>query len=327
MIPLRFGITPREWEDFLDDAVAESKLAESLGFDSVWFEEHHMHPDYLPSPLVAIAALSQHVQKMAVGTNIAILPLYHPFRFAEDVAVLHQVTKGKIIVGVAVGYRDIDFENFGISPKERAGRMDEALRIIRALWTGSESTFNGQYYKLREVDLHPKLRGPREPEIWVGGWKRAAIRRAARLGDRWFPGPVADMDTVKRCVEIYKQELSSCGKPFKGIPIMRDAYLADTRSLAIQESKDAFFHKYQEDYSKSGHPLISRGNRTFEDWCAGRFIVGNADDAKAAIEEYREVGANYIVLRVSLPGLKPEQTMKSIKIFGEKVLPQFKGNP
>src|SRR5208282_6821669 len=98
------------------------------------------------------------------------------------------------------------------------------------------------------------------------------------------------------------------------------------KSSAIKESKAAFFQKYQEDYNKSGHPLISRGNRTFEDWCAGRFIVGNADDATEAIEECREVGANYVVLRVSLPGLKHEQIMNSIRIFGEKVLPKFRSD-
>ena len=181
---MKFGITPREWEDFLEDAIAQSRLAELMGFHSVWVEEHHLHPEYLPSPLVAISALSQHVRSMFVGTNVAILPLYHPLRFAEDVATLHQATKGRVIVGVAAGYRQIDFENFGIHLRERATRMNEALTIIRQLWSGEEISFDGKYYKLKKAKLHPRLYAGKVPEIWVGGWTRAAIRRAASAPPR-----------------------------------------------------------------------------------------------------------------------------------------------
>jgi len=320
---LQFGITPREWEDFFDEAVAQSKLAESLGFHSIWIEEHHMHPEYLPSPLVAVTALAQHVSKMHVGTNIAILPLYHPMRFAEDTATLHQTVKGRLIVGVGVGYRKIDFENFGIGVDERRERMDEALKLIRKLWSGEKVDFNGRHFKLSNVTLHPRLYQGQTPPIWVGGWKRPAIRRAAVLGDKWFPGPVADMGTVTKCVDTYKAELSKANKDFNGFPMMRDIFLSKTHTDAINESKEAFLHKYQEDYSKSGHPLVGGAKMGFEDWAASRFIIGTAGEAIEAIDSYRKLGADYLVLRVAFGGLKHEQIMNTIRIFGEKVIPHF----
>jgi len=320
---MNFGITPREWEDFFSEAVTQCKLAESLGFHSIWIEEHHMHPEYLPSPLIAVTALAQHLKSTYVGTNVALLPLYHPLRFAEDTATLHQTVQGKLIVGVGAGYRQIDFENFGIDLDERGGRMDEALQLIRKLWSDEKVDFDGKHFHLKNARLHPRLYKGKPPPIWVGGWKRPAIRRAAALGDRWFPGPVADMPTVEKCIGVYKTELERANKEFNGFPIMRDVYLSRTKPDAIQESKHAFLHMYQEDYSMSGHPLVGRAKMNFEDWATARFIIGNEDDAIEIVDGYRKLGANYLVLRVSIRGLKHEQIMNTIRIFGEQVIPHF----
>jgi alkanesulfonate monooxygenase SsuD/methylene tetrahydromethanopterin reductase-like flavin-dependent oxidoreductase (luciferase family) len=244
-------------------------------------------------------------------------------RFAEDVATIQHVTKGKVIVGVAVGYRNIDFQNFGINLNERAGRMDEALKIVRDLLSGLDVTFDGRYYRLCGARLHPRPYAGIRPQMWLGGWKSPAIRRAAQLGDRWFPGPVADINTVRKCLEIYKEELTKAGKKFDGITIMRDVYLSKTREAALEESKNAFLHMYQDDYSKSRHPILNKGGKSLEEWASGRFIVGDANDAIEAVDELRKLGADYVILRTSLRGVSHDQMMNSIKIFGEKVLPNF----
>jgi len=319
---LLFGITPREWTDYLDEAVAQSQLAESMGFHSVWIEEHHLNRDYLPSPLIALTALSQHLKSMHIGTNIAILPLYHPLRFAEDIATLSQSCRGRVIVGVGAGYRQIDFENFGIRLEERSVRMDEALQILRRLWSGEAVNFDGTHFHLKDAILQPSLQADKTPEVWVGGLRRPAIRRAAELGDKWFPGPVADMDVVRNCLKIYRTELTRLNKKFKGFPIMRDIYLSGKHDVALNESRDAFLHMYQ-DYSKSGHPLVGGEEKSFEEWAADRFIIGNEDDAIDAVQSYQKLGANYVVLRVSIRGLKHEQIMNTIRIYGEKVMPHF----
>jgi len=320
---MNFGITPREWEDFFGEAVIQCRLAESLGFHSIWIEEHHMHPEYLPSPLIAVTALAQHLKNMYVGTNVAILPLYHPLRFAEDVATLHQTVEGKLILGVGSGYRQVDFENFGIALDSRRGRMDEALQLIREVWSGERVDFNGKHFNFKNVRLHPRLYQGKAPPIWVGGWKRPAIRRAAILGDRWFPGPVADMVTVRNCVGVYKRELEHANKEFNGFPIMRDIYLSRTSADAIQESRHAFLHMYGDDYSKSGHPIVGGAEMRFEDWAVDRFIIGDESDAIETVDGLRKLGADHLVLRVSIRGLKHEQIMNTIRIFGEKVIPHF----
>ena len=134
---------------------------------------------------------------------------------------------------------------------------------------------------------------------------------------------MAELGTVRACIEIYKEELSNVGRKFEGFTIMRDVYLSRNRDAALEESKKAFLHMYQEDYSRSGHPLVGNLQKNFEEWAANRFIIGDENDTIDAIESYRKLGADYIILRTSLRGLRNEQITNTIRILGEGTLPHF----
>jgi alkanesulfonate monooxygenase SsuD/methylene tetrahydromethanopterin reductase-like flavin-dependent oxidoreductase (luciferase family) len=320
---LYFGVTPREWGDFFPDAYTQTKVAEENGFDSVWFEEHHGHHEYLPCPLSALAVLSQHT-KMKLGTNIAILPLYHPLRLAEEVAQLDSITHGRVILGVAAGYREKDFNNFGVSLRDRAKIMDEGLILVDKLLRYENVSYDGKFFKLRDATVQPRPYAKPRPPIWVGGWKPAALRRAARLADAWFPGPTVTFSEIIELKKIYDDELRKLGKARPFLPIMRDVYVAETTEKALRESEESFIDMYQVDYSSSGHPLISGERKTFEEWAEDRFVVGNPDVAIEAVEKYWKNGFNYIVLRAALRKLTSQQVVSSIRLFGQKVIPYFK---
>lgn len=317
-----FGVTPREWGDFFPDAYAQTKVAEENGFDSVWFEEHHGHNEYLPSPLSALATLSQHT-KMKLGTNIAILPLYHPLRLAEEVAQLDCITHGRVILGVAAGYREKDFSNFGVSLKDRAKIMDEGLILLDKLLRGERVDYDGKFFRLSDATVQPRPYSKPRPPIWVGGWQPAALRRAARLADAWFPGPTVTFGEIIGLKKIYDDELRRIGKPVSPLPIMRDVYVAETTEKALRESEESFNEMYQVDYSSSGHPLISGQKKTFEEWAEDRFVIGNPDVAIEAVDRYRKEGFNYVVLRAALRKLTSQQVISSVRLFGQKVIPYF----
>ncbi|MEM3684074.1 MAG: LLM class flavin-dependent oxidoreductase [Conexivisphaerales archaeon] len=319
---LYFGITPREWGDFYPDAYKQTKTAEENGFDSVWFEEHHGHHEYLPCPLSALSVLSQHTT-MALGTNIAILPLYHPLRIAEEVAQLDCITHGRVILGVAAGYRDKDFKNFGVDLKDRSKMMDEELILVDKLLREEKVSYEGKFFRLTDATVQPRpYRKPRPP-IWVGGWKPPALRRAARLADAWFPGPTVTFGEIIELKKIYDDERRKVGKAITPIPIMRDVYIAETTEKALKESEESFNDMYQVDYSSSGHPLISGEKMTFEEWAEDRFVVGSPDVAIEAVDKYRKNGFNYVVLRAALRKLTSEQVVSSIRLFGQKVITYF----
>lgn len=320
---MKFGVVPKEWNDFKQEAVEQLKLAEKLGFHSAWVEEHHESDDYLPSPLIAISALAQHAPRLHFGTAIAILPLYHPVRFASDISILDHATQGKVIIGVGVGYREKDFASFGLSVKERGSRMNENLEVVSKLLEGQKLTYTGKFCAIKDYELKPKsLQNPRPP-IWIGGWKRLAIERAARFGDRWFPGPVGTFSYVLDAKKIYIQTLECMKKNIPGISLMRDCYISDTEEHALNDIRAPVMHMYGEDYATSGHPLLQGASSRFDEWVNDRFLIGTPSQVIEKVSWLQKQGFDYMVLRISLRRLQHRKVMDCLRLLGEKVLPYF----
>lgn len=322
MEKMHFGVTPREWGDFFQEAYEQIKVAEKVGFESVWFEEHHENHFYLPCPIDALNAVAMHTN-LKLGTNITILPLYHPLRLAEQISQLDAITHGRTILGVAAGYREKDFENFGIKLNERGIAMDEGLELLVKLLSEENITFEGKRYSLKNATVQPRPFQKPRPPIWVGGWKPVAVKRAARYGDAWFPGPVATFSEVTKAKYIYEQEIKRLGKNAGPLPIMRDVYVAETDDIAFKESEESFNYMYGADYSSSGHPLVGGIHKEFKEWAYDRFIIGSPSTVIEHIDNIRKNGFNYVVLRASLRKLTNEQIKTSIRLFGEKVISYF----
>ncbi len=320
-----FGITPREWGEFFEDAYRQVRAAEETGYDSIWFEEHHQHPTYLPSPLQALATMSGHT-KLRLGTNIIILPLHNPYQLAEEIAQLDCSSHGRVIAGLAAGYRDKDFRNFGVKLEERGAVMDEAVSVLKELLSREHVTHDGRDFQITDATIQPRPHQKPRPPIWIGGWKKPALRRAAQMADAWFPGPTASFTDVLKAKQIYEDEISRLGKQMPKLPIMRDVYVAETTDVAYEECRSSFEYMYGEDYSSSGHPLLGGQRHTFEEWAHDRFIIGNPDVASEEIAKFEKNGFHYVVLRASLRKLSCEQTVRSIRLIGEQVLPRFPEN-
>jgi len=156
--------------------------AEELGFNSVWLTEHHFCADgYAPSPLVVAAAIGERTKKMRIGTNLMLLPLADPLRLAEDAATLSILTEGRFDLGVGLGYRELEFNYFGRSLKNRPSLMEEGVALMRAAWTGEPIQFSGKRYTVDGLQVTPTAQTI--PNIYMGGMAEPAINRAARLGD------------------------------------------------------------------------------------------------------------------------------------------------
>ena len=318
---VQFGIVPREWGNFKDEAVEQSLLSQKLGFKSIWVEEHHGNADYLPSPLIAAAALSQHVPKMLVGTAVAILPLYNPVRFASDVAVLDNATGGKVIAGVGVGYRGKEFDAMAVPIEERGRRMDESVEVIRSLLQDEVVNHHGRYFEVSDFSLFPRpLQRPRPP-IWVGGWKGKSMERVARMGDKWLAGPVASFSVLDDAIRSYKDELRRSRKRFSGFALMRDAYVAADERDVLRDVEGPVTHMYGEDYSGSEHPLVGGQRSGARAWVEERFIHGTPTQCVEMVNDLKKKGAEHLILRVSLRRLPHRKVMESIRLFGTRVIP------
>jgi alkanesulfonate monooxygenase SsuD/methylene tetrahydromethanopterin reductase-like flavin-dependent oxidoreductase (luciferase family) len=156
--------------------------AERLGFDSVWITEHHFCDDgYTPSPMVMGAAIGARTKRMRLGTNLLVLPLHNPVRIAEDAATLSLLTGGRFDLGVGIGYRELEFREFGRELKNRPSLIEEAMTIIRRAWAGERINFSGKRFNVGDLRVMPVPE--HTPKLYLGGMVEPAIDRAARIAD------------------------------------------------------------------------------------------------------------------------------------------------
>jgi alkanesulfonate monooxygenase SsuD/methylene tetrahydromethanopterin reductase-like flavin-dependent oxidoreductase (luciferase family) len=164
------------------DTLEQIVGAEQLGFDSVWITEHHFCEDgYTPSPLVIAGAIGARTKRLRIGTNLMILPLHNPIRIAEDAATLSLLTGGRFDLGVGIGYRELEFREFGRELKHRPSLIEEGIAIIRRAWAGEPLDFAGKRFHHGHVRVLP--RPQHAPRLLLGGMAEPAIERAARIAD------------------------------------------------------------------------------------------------------------------------------------------------
>jgi alkanesulfonate monooxygenase SsuD/methylene tetrahydromethanopterin reductase-like flavin-dependent oxidoreductase (luciferase family) len=168
----------RLYSESLDQIVE----AERLGFDSAWITEHHFCDDgYTPSPLVIGAAIGARTKRLRIGTNLLVLPLHNPLRIAEDAATLSLLTGGRFDLGVGIGYREVEFREFGRELKQRPSLVEESIEIIRRAWAGERINFSGKRFKVGDLRVTPLPE--HTPQLYLGGLAEPAIDRAARIAD------------------------------------------------------------------------------------------------------------------------------------------------
>lgn len=161
---------------------------EELGYDFVWASEHHFgEPGYTSNPLLLLAALARSTRTIRLGTYVLLLPLHHPLRVAEDAIAVDVLSGGRLDLGVGLGFRQIEFDGFGIDRRDRVGRLEEGLEIIRQAFSGKPIRFSGRHFEIAGLSLMTEPLQPDGPPIWLAARSKAAARRAGRLGLHLMP--------------------------------------------------------------------------------------------------------------------------------------------
>lgn len=173
---------PEQYAEILD-VIA---WTEEVGFEGAWVPEHHLADDgYMPSPLIALTAIAARTKRLRLGAAIALAPLYHPVRFAEDCAVLDIIGGGRLEMGVAIGYRKRETAAFGVDFTKRGKIFDEWLQIVTRLWAGETVDFAGDHFSVTGAKVMPPPPRGRIP-LFIGGFGEKAIERVIRYGDGYI---------------------------------------------------------------------------------------------------------------------------------------------
>lgn len=200
---------PEPWrlpfERLYAETLDQIARAEELGFDSVWLTEHHFAEDgYTPSPLVIAGAIGQRTRRIRIGTNLMLITIHDPVRLAEDAATLSLLTGGRFDLGVATGYRQLEFDAFKRKLVNRPSLIEEGVEIVRRAWRGDPIDFHGKRFSYGDIRVTPTPE--HAPRLLIGGMAEPAIHRAARIGDGF-------LSTGGIGHDLYLDGLAKAGKP------------------------------------------------------------------------------------------------------------------
>lgn len=337
---MRFGLAydfrnPEQWRmpwpAFYRAVLDQIVYAEQLGFDSVWLTEHHFVDDgYMPAPLTMAAAIAARTERIRIGTFILELPLYNAPQVAEQVAVLDQLSGGRIELGLGLGYREEEFRAFGVPRRQRAGRFLEAVKVLRALFSGEAVTFKGRYHDLDGVRLGPPPFREGGPPLWLGAMSEPQAQRAAALRADLMP-----QGDRRETYDPWAAALRGEGEDPASYRVLvnRPFFVTDAGedpSAAWQRLRPGEAYRaglYKEWLDAGGQPPVRPSqpeDSPIVPVLEGRYLIGTPEHVATEIAAYRErvPVTNLIAWGVPL-GLRPDDPLllRSLERFAREVMP------
>lgn len=324
---MRFGILlDHQYERGTELAPKFGQLLElvqhvrDLGFDSVFGIHHYLSSLTTPQPLPLLSRLIDHSGSMSLGTGILVIPLGHPVHWAEEIATIDQLSGGRFILGAGTGYRDDEFDSFGVARSLRVSRMMESLEVMRELWTGERVTHVGRHFALDGVRCSV-VPAQDEIPIWIGANSPRGIERAAQHGYSWLAPANVKRNWAVGNLGLYRETLAAAGHSAvdRELPIQRDLCIADSKEEAIALAGAYVKHSYQE-YVQYGMDYFE----TLWDEIVDRALFfGSPDEIAGQIADFAAAGYDHFVFKVQWLGCPHETSMRIVERFAAEVMPRF----
>lgn len=301
------------------------RAARDAGFWSIWTGSHHLtHPLRSLQAMPLLAFVARDAVGMTLGTNVLVLPLLSPIAVAEEAATLDILTGGHFVLGVGLGYREEEFQAFGIDRSSRVARLTESIGIIRSLFDSTAVNYEGQTIRLDGAGLGARPVRPGGPPIYIAGTVMKAIERSAALGDGLPLDIYLTRKTLREQVERYRAVRLELGLPPGELIVMRECYIGTTTRSAFRDVREAIERKYGA-YRAWGQdsflPPEDQFDQSLEALAPDRFLIGDAASVRDEIQRYRdELGVEHFVFRVHWPGLEDSKAIRTIRLLESEVM-------
>ena len=288
------SVSPDGVLEFIDDC-------ERWDIDSLWVSDRIAAPRPTLDPVVFMAYLASRMRNMKFGTSALVLPTRHPVVLAKQLATLDFLCKGRLLLVIGIGGDDSrDFEATGVRKEERGKRGDEAIVLMKKLWTEEYVSFDGQFYSVHDLTLLPRPHQESGPPLWVGGRSRAAFRRAGRLADGWLASSVSPRE-VGAGIEAIRNHAAEVGRE-----IPDDHYGVLVPFCIARDSEEAL--------RIAGPSIRRRQDIPTNDYAA----LGTPEEVRQRIKDYVAAGATKFVMRPYGP---KETHQDQVRILAREVIP------
>jgi len=349
---LTLGHSPSPADDYtaIRDLVTEACYAEATGFDGIWLTEHNFTGESVYSdPIPFASVLAARTSRIRLGFAVIQLSLRHPIRLATELALLDNLSDGRIDVGVGHGtnFNEYEFVGYGLRSDDSRERMEETLDVMLRAWTGEPVVHHGKFYQLSLPELRPVPRQRPHPPIWRAASSAGSIRECGRLGVPMMTAriPVA---RVRERMTLYEAGLAESTldaetrqRRREDAAVWRFVYVAESQVQAEEELGAALLETRRHmvharathnpsDYAvEAGRvnpwndPLVSHedGVRYSLDTSA---LCGTAARVAEQVAELREAGAHHVLCQMVCGYLSHARIMESMRRFGEDVMPSFR---
>jgi alkanesulfonate monooxygenase SsuD/methylene tetrahydromethanopterin reductase-like flavin-dependent oxidoreductase (luciferase family) len=306
---VKIATTPWDWTGLHDVQAlcAQAELAESLGLHSFWLPESHFAGQRsIPAPLTLLAAVAARTRRIGLGCTSYLLPIRHPLQAAEEVAVLDQLSGGRLILGLGRGLQKEMFSAFDVASKDKRSLFAANLAQMRRAWRGesvlhgaSDATDAGHPERVAMLSPLPVQRP--EPELWVAAFGPLALQQVAQLGLPYLASPMETITALERNYAHHREQAAQAGQTLpQVVPIMRTVYVADSAAqvAAARQSVQAEL----------------RGRGLDADAVDDSAIIGEPDAVRERLQEYvARLGMTHLIVRAGIAGIDAQQQVSSLR--------------
>jgi len=309
-------------------ALSEADRAEALGFDSVWIAEHHLSDfGLVGAPSVYAAAVAQRTRRIDIGYAVAVVPLHHPVRLAEEIAWLTHLSRGRVLVGMGPGFSPLEFGAYGVPLEDRHERFEEGASVVEGLLSADVFEHRGRHWTVPPVRLRPRPWGGAPPPFFRASSSAASLSSAAERGRPLLLG-LKNTDEIARSVAAYRGIREGRGVPPAAVEaeiarfrVLRRVVVADEPSAAEHEARRAFSSEART--ATRVHEGGS-GDAPVPDAIPGS-CIGTPETVAADLSDLEALGIRHVIAWINFGDMAPRCAERSMALMANEVLPAIGG--
>ena len=343
---MRFGsfvfsvsATQENDHEVIDNTLREVELAEEIGLDAVWLTEHHFDGAVAyADPLVFGAAVAMRTNRVRIGFAVVELALHHPVRLAVQTALLDHLSQGRLIVGLGRGsaFNEYEYIGFGITMEDGREMLHEAEELLVKAWTGENVDHDGRYWNSVFPTLRPQPYQKPHPPLVRACISEESVVEMAKIGRPILIG-IQTADTLRHLLQLYHDTMLEAGFAEEAVEdaldqtwAQRALYIGESDQEALEIASDAL-GRFREHllqarikYNPGGVPPRPPGQAPpAGEVVETAFLAGTPQRVIEQIAELKEAGVRNLLLNMNVGQMPREQVERSMRAFGEKVLPAF----